>query len=65
VNWLTNKSCWLMLGAAVSGMRSLAKGASNRSLCLALCDCGWSFHFNSNLHPRAGLEADIATIFVP
>ena len=51
-------------GATVSGMRSLAKGASNRSLFLALCDCGSSFRSNINLHRRAWLEAYFVTIFV-
>ena len=51
-------------GATVSGMRSLAKGASNRSLFLAPCDCGSSFRSNINLHRRAWLEAYFVTIFV-
>jgi hypothetical protein len=41
-----------------------AKGASNRSLFLALCHCGSSFRFNSKLHPRAWVEAYLVTIFV-
>jgi len=42
----------------------MAKGASNRSLFLALCHCGSSFRFNSKLHPRAWVEAYLVTIFV-
>jgi hypothetical protein len=51
-------------GATVSGRRSLAKGASNRSLFLALCHCGSSFRFNISLHRRACPEAYLVTIFV-
>ena len=50
--------------ATVSGMRSLAKGASNRSLFLALCHCGSWFRFDINLHRRACLEAYLVTVFV-